>query len=127
MLVEPGFGLPESVIDVIDETVQISQAAEAIEIRWRALPLDKVFEVDLEDRRLNLNARMRDVLVGHRSRDPDDAPVLKVLFLLLMSQTFESSWLGPAERPRLDAWQEILLSAVEQQRKTAERHSASSG
>ncbi|OQQ26242.1 hypothetical protein A6411_18930 [Prescottella equi] len=126
MLVEPGFGLPESVIDVIDETVQISQAAEAIEIRWRALPLDKVFEVDLEDRRLNLNARMRDVLVGHRSRDPDDAPVLKVLFLLLMSQTFESSWLGPAERPRLDAWQEILLSAVEQQRKTAERHSASS-
>ncbi|MEV0106230.1 ATP-binding protein [Nocardia sp. NPDC050799] len=125
-LVEPGFGLPGSVIDVIDETVQISEATEAIEIRWRALPLDKVFEVDLEDHRLNLNARMRDVLVGHRSRDPDDAPVLKVLFLLLMSNTFESSWLGPAERQRLDAWQEILLSAVDEQRHATEHRSSSS-
>ncbi|WP_064257739.1 ATP-binding protein [Rhodococcus sp. D-6] len=124
-LVEPGFGLPGSVIDVIDDTVQISEAAEPIEIRWRALPPDKVFEIDLDDHRLNLNARMRDILVGYRSRDPDDAPVLKVLFLLLMSKTFESTWLGPAERLRLDAWQEILLSAVEQQGRTAERRNAS--
>ncbi len=124
-LVEPGFGLPGSVIDVIDETVQISEAADAFEIRWRALPLDKVFEIDLEGRRLNLNARMRDTLVGGRSRDPEDAPVIKVLFLLLTSTLFESSRLGPAERQRVAAWQEILLAAVDEQRHRNEQKTSS--
>ncbi|WP_287163541.1 ATP-binding protein [Rhodococcus sp. (in: high G+C Gram-positive bacteria)] len=119
-LVEPAFGLPGSVVEVIDETVRISEDAEPIEIRWRAMSQDRVFDLDLEARRLYINARMREVLVGHQSRNPDDAPVLKTMFYLLMSKIFESTWLGPSERQHLDAWQEILLAAVEEQRRVAE-------
>lgn len=114
-LVEPGFGLPGDVVDIVDDTVQVSEAVEPIEIRWRALAPSAVFEIDLDDRRLYLNARMREVLVGRHSRDPDDAPVLKVLFLFLTSSIFESRYLGPAERQKIAAWQEILLAAVEHQ------------
>lgn len=121
VLVEPGFGIPGSVVDVIDETVQISDDADPIEIRWRSLAPDRVFEVDIDEHRLNLNARMRETLVGHKSRDAEDAPVIKVLFHLLMSKTFESTWLGPAERQRLEAWNDILVAAVDAQEHGTDR------
>jgi hypothetical protein len=114
-LVEPGFGIPGEVIDAIDETVQVVDDVEPVEIRWRALAPDQVFEIALDERRLYLNARMREVLVGHRSRDPDDAPVLKVLFHLLMSRMFEGTFHGASQRQDLEAWQEILSAAVRAQ------------
>lgn len=51
-------------------------------------------------------------LLGRRSLDPADAPVLKTLVFLLVSEMFEGTRIGARQREKLQAWQEVLISAV---------------
>lgn len=111
-VVEPSEGLPEDVLDAYADAVEFSAGADPVGIRWRSLARDRVFEVDLDSRTLWLNARHRTVLVGHRSLDPIDAPMLKTLFHLLVSDLFEGVRLSARDHERMGAWQGVLLAAV---------------
>ncbi|MGY1701420.1 ATP-binding protein [Geodermatophilus sp. SYSU D00766] len=114
-VVEPRGGLHASVLDSYQDAVEFDPDAAPIDLVWRTLPPDQVFEIDLDNAVLALNLRYRTVLVGHPSLDTDDAPVLKTLLHLLANRYFDSSYLGAKEKRELDAWQAILLAAVRAQ------------
>jgi hypothetical protein len=111
-VVEPRGGLPAGVLDAYENAVEFQSDTSAVDIVWRTLPPDQVFEIDREDDVLALNLRYRKVLVGGPSLDPDDAPVLKTLLHLLLNRYFEGSFMGIKERREIEAWQSLLLAAV---------------
>ncbi len=114
-VVEPRGGLPAGVLDAYQNAVEFQSDTAAVDIVWRTLAPDQVFEIDREDDVLALNLRYRKVLVGGPSLDTDDAPVLKTLLHLLVNRYFEGSYPGPKEKRELAAWQDILLAAVRAQ------------
>lgn len=114
-LVEPVSGLPPAVIVACDEETEFDPAEQPIDIRWSFLRDDEVFRVDKDARKLSLNQTYREQIVGAPSRDPHDAPVVKTLLLLLLSDHFRGPGLGISQRQHLDAWQQILLAAVRTQ------------
>lgn len=116
---EPRFGLPPAVLASYRDSVEFDTDRGLIDIRWTTLAPDRVFEVEPELGYLSVNLRYRRALVGHRSTDPEDAPVLKVLFHLLLGRYFEGSFLGAKERAEIQAWQQILLAAVRSQQSNA--------
>jgi Histidine kinase-, DNA gyrase B-, and HSP90-like ATPase len=114
-VVEPRGGFPGDLLEAFEDSVRFNPDEDPVDIKWRALPPEIVFDVDRDRRTLWLNLRYRTTLVGHRSLDPDDAPVLKALFHLLASRHFEGSYAGAREKMELEAWQLILSAAVEVQ------------
>lgn len=114
-VVEPRGGLPAGVLDAYEHAVEFDPDTPAVDIVWRTLPPDQVFDIDREDDVLALNLRYRKVLVGGPSLDTDDAPVLKTLLHLLTNRYFEGSYPGAKEKRELAAWQDILLAAVRAQ------------
>lgn len=114
-VIEPRGGFPGELLAAFEDSLQFKSTEEPVDIKWSALPTGTVFHVDRERRTLVLNSRYRTELVGYRSLDPNDAPVLKALFHLLMSRHFEGSYSGAREKPELDAWQVVLSAALESQ------------
>lgn len=121
-LVEPSFGLPGGVVAAFDESVRFNPDYPTVEIRWRSLPEDAVFEVDLESQELVLNVRHRGAIVGRRSLDPNDAPLVKSLMFIVLEKYFAGSHLGDREKREIEAWQGILLAAVGAQASANERN-----
>lgn len=121
-VVEPRGGLPADVLDAYSHAVDYESDVAPFDIRWRTLSAGEVFRVDRGDDSLILNLRYRTALVGRRSLDPDDAPVLKTLLHLLLNRYFEGSFLGVREKNELEAWQTILLTAVNAQITAESRH-----
>ncbi|QHE68596.1 hypothetical protein GFS60_02130 [Rhodococcus sp. WAY2] len=111
-VVEPASGLPEDVLDSFSDALEFTVADDPVSIGWRSLARDKFFEVNLETRTLWLNARFRRDLLGRRSLDPTDAPVLKSLLFLLTSEMFEGVRHSARQKDKMQAWQEVLLSAM---------------
>lgn len=114
-LVEPVSGLPPAVIAACAEETTFDRVEQPIDIRWSFLRDDEVFRVDKDTRKLSLNQTYRERIVGAPSRNPHDAPVVKTLLLLLLSDHFRGPGLGISQRQHLDAWQQILLAAVRAQ------------
>ncbi|MEQ4209649.1 ATP-binding protein [Actinopolymorpha sp. B9G3] len=114
-LVEPRIGLPAAVLDAFHDAVMYNPDYPPVDVRWRLLPDAQVFRIDLEHRTLELNLRHRTALVGTRSLDPNDAPVLKSLMFLLMQTYFAGSHLGDRDKREIAAWQTILLAALRAQ------------
>ncbi len=111
-LVEPESGLPEDVLDEIADVVDFTGDADPVRIGWRALARDAFFEVDLTGRTLWLNARYRRILVGGRSVDNTDLPVVRALLFLLTQEMFAGVRHSRRERETMRAWQAILIAAV---------------
>lgn len=111
-VIEPASGFPEDVLDSFSDAFEFSVGDDPVAVGWRALARDQFFEVDLKTRTLWINARFRRDLLGRRSLDPADAPVLKTLVFLLVSETFEGTRIGARQREKMQAWQEVLISAV---------------
>ncbi|WP_371827937.1 ATP-binding protein [Rhodococcoides fascians] len=107
----PGVGLPVSVKDAFDTHTEPNDTLP-IDIRWRILPDDQVYDIDVSEHRLVLNAKYRSVIVGHRSLDIDDAPLIKSLLLLLLEDHFVGTGSGAKRKREESAWQAILLAAV---------------
>lgn len=111
-VIEPASGFPEDVLDSFSDAFEFSVGDDPVAVGWRALARDQFFEVDLKTRTLWVNARFRRDLLGRRSLDPADAPVLKTLVFLLVSEMFEGTRIGARQREKMQAWQEVLISAV---------------
>jgi Histidine kinase-, DNA gyrase B-, and HSP90-like ATPase len=120
-LVEPRLGISFAIRDAYREAVDFDPDADSVDIRWRTLPRDQVFRIDRVERVLALNLRYREGLVGKRSQQMNDVPVLKVLLHLLLQKYFEGIHLGDRDKREINAWQRILLVAVREQVATQEQ------
>lgn len=110
----PGDGMPEDVREAFgDHTEPID--AFPIDIQWRVLPEPQVYLIDVDRHSLVLNATYREAIVGQRSLDIDDAPVVKSLLLLLLEDHFVGTGGGAKKKREEAAWQAILLSAIRAQ------------
>jgi hypothetical protein len=110
----PGDGLPDSVKGAFASYTEPNDAVP-IDIRWSLLPDERIYDIDIDEHRLVLNARYRAAVVGHKSLDINDAPLLKSLLLLLLEDHFVGTGSG-ARKKREDAgWQAILLAAIRAQ------------
>ena len=110
----PGHGLPEVVKDAFSEHTEPNDVFP-IDVNWRLLPEQQVYTIDVDQHCLVLNAKYREAVVGHRSLDIDDAPVVKSLLLLLLEDHFVGTGSGAKKRRQEAAWQAILLSAIRAQ------------
>lgn len=111
---QPGQGMPESVKDAFATNTEPNDALP-VDVRWRLLPDDQVYEVDVDDNALVLNARHRPAMVGRKSLDINDAPLIKSLLLLLLDDHFLGTGSGAKRRREAAAWQAILLAAIREQ------------
>ncbi|MER6972606.1 ATP-binding protein [Nocardioides sp. NPDC000445] len=113
---KPGDGLTAAVRDAFAEHTQPNDPSP-IDIRWGLLPEDYVYDIDLDTnpRRLVLNARYRLAIVGRRSLDRNDAPLVKSLLLLLLEDHFLGTGSGARKKREDAAWQGVLLAAIQAQ------------
>lgn len=110
----PGDGLPVSVKEAFAMHTEPNDAFP-IDIRWSLLPEEQVYDIDIHNHRLVLNARYRSAVVGQKSLDIDDAPLAKSLLLLLLEDHFVGTGSGAKKKREEAAWQAILLAAIEAQ------------
>lgn len=112
-LAEPRRGLSPELLDTISRSVSFSEHG-SIEIRWRTMHGGSFTEVDLDRRTLWMNSRYREAL-GANTGEADDAPLIKMLLLLLYSRFFEGSMLGGREREELRTWNELIMAALDEE------------
>lgn len=110
----PGHGVPGSVRAAFNEHTEPIDVFP-IDIRWRVIPEDLAYEIDVDRHALVLNARYRSAIVGHRSLDGEDAPLVKSLLLLLLSDHFLGTGSGAKKKRENAAWQAVLLEAIRAQ------------
>ncbi|WP_167106441.1 ATP-binding protein [Mycobacterium sp. DL592] len=110
----PGDGLPALVKEAFATHTEPNDVFP-IDIRWSLLPEEQVYDIDIDKHQLILNARYRSAVVGHRSLDIDDAPVIKSLLLLLLEDHFVGTGGGAKKKREEAAWQAILLAAIRAQ------------
>lgn len=108
-------GLPATVRAALSQNT-VPSTQDPVEIKWRMLSAGEVYRIDVRDQALILNALYREAIVGRRSLDIEDAPLVKSLLLLLLADHFLGTGSG-ARRKREDAaWQAVLLAAVDAQK-----------
>lgn len=107
----PGDGLPVAVKDAFAMHTEPNDAFP-IDIRWSLLPEEQVYDVDINNHRLVLNARYRSAVVGQKSLGIEDAPLIKSLLLLLLEDHFVGTGSGARKKREEAAWQAILLAAI---------------
>jgi hypothetical protein len=111
-VVQPAGGLPSSVNRAYRKSVNFDPDHPGVAIRWRRITNGDVFRVDTVNGVLELNVAYRGILVGEQNTNAVDAPVVKVLFHLLMEHLFSGHHHGPKDKAEIAAWQEILFEAV---------------
>lgn len=112
VVVEPRGGLPAGVIEAFAEAADLAPGQEPVDLRWSMLPEDEFFRADPQDRRLSLNARYREAIIGRRSLSPDDAPLIKALLYLLVNDHFAADIRGSRLKRLEEAWQHVLVAAA---------------
>lgn len=110
----PGSGLPKTVKEAFRTHTEPSDTV-VIDIKWRVLSENQVYKIDIDRHALLLNAKYREAVLGHRSLDIDDAPLVKSLLLLLLDNHFLGTGSGAKKKREDAAWQAILLSAIKAQ------------
>jgi hypothetical protein len=110
----PGDGVADSVREAFEVHTEPNDAFP-VDIKWSLLPYDRVYEIDVDAHRLVLNARYRRAVVGRRSLDIDDAPLVKSLLLLLLEDHFVGTGSGARKKREGAAWQAILMAAIRAQ------------
>lgn len=110
-IVEPASGLPDEVLEEFADSFTFADGADAVTIGWRVLPADRVFEVDLDNRNLWLNARFRRALGGRRTTGVD-VPFLRTLMYLLTQDMFTGIRHSARQQEQMEAWQRVLVEAL---------------
>lgn len=111
-VIAPGKGIDPSVRETIEDELPLIPGEEPISVLWRKLDKSVFFQVDREDRTIQLNQHYRAAILGGRQGRLNDAPVLKSLMYLLLHQVFEKEYSGRREKDNLQLWQSVLLSAA---------------
>lgn len=110
-VVEPGGGLPDEVADEFADSFSFAPTVDPVDIGWRVLPHGRFFEVDLDNRALWLNARLRGRLGGRR-RSEADVPLIRTLLYLLTQDMFDAVRHSSRQVEQMEAWQRVLIAAL---------------
>lgn len=121
-VVPPGRGLDRKVARVVREELP-QRHDNPLNIQWRRMSTDDLFEVDRETNTLWLNQHYRRALLGGRHGGLNDLPVLKTLLYLLTQDLFQGVHLGSRDKDNMQLWQEILSTAAEVEKATFEARS----
>ncbi len=98
-------GLPDRVIESVRE--ELGEGNEdPIRIEWEMLPEGRIFEMELERRRVVFNLGYRGALGG------GDAVLVPTLVYLLLETYFTKGWLREGTKAQIDAWQKIAATAM---------------
>lgn len=94
-----------------------SRAGELpVNIRWKRMLTNDVFEIDRDNMTILLNDQYRPVLapaIPGAASGENDAPVVKVLVFLLAQDLFAGARLGPKERDEIEVWNHVLRVAAD--------------
>ncbi|WP_213572812.1 ATP-binding protein [Rhodococcus sp. USK13] len=111
-VIAPGKGIDASVRETIEEELPLIPGEDPISVRWQTLDNGIFFDLDRENRTIQLNQYYRAAILGGRKGTLNDAPVLKSLMYLLLHQIFEKEYSGKREKDNLQLWQSVLVSAA---------------
>lgn len=115
-VIPPGKGLSPKVKRVIQEELPEKPGEDPIAIAWVALPEDRFFDLDRENRVIQLNKSHRDAFNMGQHGGSNDAPVVKTLLYLMLEELFGFTRWEKKRSDQIDYWNAILLAAVSAQR-----------
>lgn len=113
-IVPLGRGVPARVRQVVMRELEPIPGYDEVDIRWKELTGDGLFEVDRDSATIWLNSRYRKVLAGPYGA-LNDAPLIKTMLFLLVEQLFHGSYLGPKDKDDLELWQVLLTAAAKEE------------
>ncbi len=115
-VIPPGKGLDPRIKRVIREELPEKPGEDPIAMSWVPLPDDRFFELDRENRVIQLNKTYRDTFNVGRRGGSNDAPVTKTLLYLMLEELFGFTRWEKKRSDQLDYWNSILIAAVHAQR-----------
>ncbi|MFJ2741645.1 ATP-binding protein [Streptomyces sp. NPDC087440] len=116
-VIPPGKGLDPKIKRAISEELPEKTSEDPIALSWvSTLSEDRFFDLDRENRVIQLNKSYRDAFNGDRRGGSNDAPVVKTLLYLLLEELFGFARWEKKRSDQLDYWNTILLAAVRAER-----------
>lgn len=104
-VVPVGAGIPERVIEAVRDELG-ERAGDAIRVEWEMLGEDRLFEMQLERRRIAFNLGYRAALGGN------EVALVPTLVYLLLENYFTRDWLRDTTKAQIDAWQKVATAAM---------------
>lgn len=117
-----GSGLPEEVVERIENTLGWRDAQHKLTVDWGFVPQGQLFEVDFAKRSIRLNSRYRVFLSATEANRHEDAPIVRTLLFLLLESYFKGGHLKQQTRDQVQGFQEILAAATEVQLREISEH-----
>lgn len=110
--VVPGAGVPVGLQRSLTGLLGGKGPVREVDFVWESLPKRKVFEVEPEADRIVLNRKYRQRLIGSSSASSTDAPLIKLLFFLLLEEELNRSRASRKQQEWLERCNMILLAFV---------------
>ncbi|QHY95691.1 hypothetical protein SSPS47_11235 [Streptomyces sp. S4.7] len=115
-VIPPGKGIDPRIRRVIQEELSAKPGEDPITVSWITLPAQKFFELDRDNRVIQLNKQYRSAFNAGRRGGSNDAPITKTLLYLMLEELFSFARWEKKRSDQVDYWNRILIAAVEAQR-----------
>lgn len=115
-VIPPGKGIDPRIRRVILEELPAKAGEDPIAVSWVPLPSERFFELDRDNRVIQLNKQYREVFNAGRPGGSNDAPIAKTLLYLMLEELFSFARWEKKRSDQVDYWNRILLAAVHAQR-----------
>ena len=115
-------GLPEQVIDAIENNAGWRPARHGISIDWAFLDPQLLFDFDASAKLIRLNSRHRVFLSATEANRHEDAPIVRTLLYLLLESFFAGGHIQKSTEMQIDAIQRILSAALNVQLEEIDDH-----
>lgn len=99
-------GLPEQVLQAVRLEMGVREDIEPIDVVWQGLDEERLFAMDLDQRRLILNLAYRDAL------GPRGGALASTLVYLLLESNFTRQHLQQVTLDQIEAWQRVAAVAM---------------
>jgi Histidine kinase-, DNA gyrase B-, and HSP90-like ATPase len=108
----PCSGLPIRLQQAYSKILARDSLHRAIDFEWIPLGTRKIFEFDRSEDKIYLNQKFRSRILQGKRGSTADAPLLKVLFFLLLQDEFNKERQSAKQKEWVDRCNAILLRAV---------------
>lgn len=105
-----GVGIPREVEDLAGATLGFNESERSVNIRWQALPHERVFALDHDRATIWLNEKHREALKNGDQEDPHG--LIKTLLFLLFESHFPQAHLQKQTLEQIEAWQRLVAVAL---------------
>lgn len=117
-MIPMGSGFRSEVAHKHGELVEAVRGRQ-LDVRWKPLRTDRVFDIEKDDDVLFLNSRYREALNGGARNSGADAPLVKTLLYLLLEPEFKVERVWKARKRRFEMYNAVLLAAIKASRSRA--------